>query len=221
MTSSVVHDARSVLPKALLTKLQRHCTGLVYVPSPARGDTRRGMVLRLSASGSSVESIARLTCLSAKWVRHIVEDADSVVSPRRPSRFLRLVPPDLVQQVQQYAVGRLYIPTRRRKKTGRAKRVEQLLDQGLSVPEIAVRVKLSQRQVYRLKKAWSANACLREMGTQGEKSRHKQPMRTQPIESRRAMKLCRGCGRPMPVRSKTHCDLCSRIEGVSESLPQV
>ena len=216
MTASAVQDARGVLPKGLFAKLQRYCTGLVYVPSPPRGNARRATVLRLHASGMSVEGMAQYTRLSAKWVRHIVEGAYSVPSPRRTSRFLRLVPPDLVQQVQQYAVGRLYIPTRQTKKTLRTKRIEQLLDQGLSVAEVAVRVKLSQRQVYRLKKVWSDNAWRREMGKQGQKSQHENPMCDEPFESRAATKLCRGCGRPIVGQSKNYCDLCRTIDGDSD-----
>ena len=216
MTSSPVQDARRVLPKGLLAKLQRHCTGLVYVPSPPRGSAHREMVLRLHTSGMSVRNVAQYTRLSAKWVRHIVEGADSVPSPKRTSRFLQLVPPDLVGQVQQYAVGRLYIPTRQTKKTGRTKRIEHLLDQGLSVAEVAVRVKLYHRQVYRLKKAWSDNAWRREMGKQGQQSQHDNPMCDEPFESRAAAKLCRGCGRPVVGRSKNYCDLCRTIEGGSD-----
>ena len=216
LTSSPVQDARRVLPKGLLAKLQRHCTGLVYVPSPPRGNAHREMVLRLHTSGMSVRNVAQYTRLSVKWVRHIVEGADSVPPPKRISRFLRLVPPDLVGQVQQYAVGRLYIPTRQTNKTGRTKRIEQLLDQGLSVAEVAVRIKLSQRQVYRLKKVWSENAWRREMGKQGQKSQHEDSMRDERFESRAAAKLCRGCGRPIVGRSKNYCDLCRTIEGGSD-----
>lgn len=216
MTASFAQDARRVLPQSLLAKLQKHCTGLVYVPSPPRDNARREMVLRLHASGMSAKNVAQYTRLSVKWVRHIVEGADSVPSPKRKSRFLRLVPPDLVGQVQQYAVGRLYIPTRQAKKTGRTKRIEQMLDQGLSVAEVAVRVKLSQRQVYRLKKVWSDNAWRREMGKPGQKSQHENPMCDEPFESRTAAKLCRGCGRPIVGRSKNYCDLCRTIEGGSD-----
>lgn len=213
MIASSAQDARKVLPKGLLAKLQRHCTGLVYVPSPPRDNTRREMVLRLHASGMSVRNVAQYTRLSAKWVRHIVEGADSVPSPKRTSRFLQLVPPDLVGQVQQYAVGRLYIPTRQTKKTGKTKRIERFFDQGLSVAEVAVRVKLSQRQVYRLKKAWSENAWRREMGKQGQKSQHENSMCNEPFESRAAAKLCRGCGRPLVGQSKNYCNLCRNIDG--------
>lgn len=199
-----------------MAKLQRHCTGLVYVPSPPRGNAHREMVLRLHASGMSVRNVAQYARLSAKWVRHIVEGADSSPSPKRTSRFLQLVPPALVGQVQQYAVGRLYIPTRQTKKTGRTKRIEQLLNQGFSVAEVADRVKLSQRQVYRLKKVWSDNAWRREMGKQGRKSQHANPMRDEPFESCAAAKLCRGCGRPIVGRSKNYCGLCRTIEGGSD-----
>ena len=216
LVTSPVQDARRVLPKGLLAKLRKHCTGLVYVPVPPRDSVRHEMVLRLRASGMSVRSIAQSTGLSTKSVRRIIEGTDSVPSTRPTSRFLRLVPPDLVPQIQRHVVGRLYIPPRQTKKTGRTRRVGRLLDEGLSVAEIAGRVKLSERQVYRLKKAWSENAWRREMGQTGQQSRRENPENDELPGPRAAVKLCRGCGRPIVGRGATHCELCRTIEGGSD-----
>ena len=216
MTTSPVQDARKVLPKGLFAKLQRHCTGLVYVPAPPRSNNRREMVLRLHKAGMTAGHIACATRLSAKWVRHIVEGADLERSSKPVSKFLRLVPLDIVQQVQQHAIGRLYIPPRQTKKTGKTKRIERLFDEGLSVAEIAGRMSLSERQVYRLKKAWSENAWRREVGKTDQQSQHENPIRDGLLQSHAAAKLCRGCGRPVVGQRANYCDLCRTIEGGSD-----
>ena len=46
LPASYIRDAREVLPKDLLVKLQRHCSGLVYVPAQRKENDRRERVLR-------------------------------------------------------------------------------------------------------------------------------------------------------------------------------
>ena len=214
LTTTKTTDAREVLPKGLFTKLRKHCTGLVYVPSPQRDNARRKTVSKLHASGASVTSIARSTGYSAKWVRHIVASADagnSGSSSQSTSKFLQLVPPDLVEQVQQYTIGRLYIPPRRRRKTGKAKRVEQLLDQGLSVAEVATQAKLSQRQVYRLKKTWSANLWRRQLGEPVQRGQQDVPVHHEPAKPASMWRQCRGCGRHVLAPGQNYCSLCRTV----------
>ena len=213
MPTSCIKDAREVLPKDLLTILQRHCRGVVYVPAPPKENDRRERVLRLHQSGVSQKQISRATGYSARWIRAIVSDNDSDRSGRPTSKLRRLVPEDLIRQVQQYVVGRLYIPPRRTKKTSRARRIEKLFDEGLPVVEIARRMKLSNRQIYRLKKVWSENSWRREMGNASGQSRHETIASDEPFKSRTTLKKCPGCGRQVVQRGATYCDICKNIKG--------
>ena len=213
MSKKLVMNARDVLPKALLSKLQLHCTGFVYVPSPSKENIRRDTALRLHQSGKSVEQIAHATGFSIRWVRCIVADTQSNRTSRPVSRFLKLVPHDLVGQVQQYVVGRLYIPLRKTRKTGNTKRVERLFDQGLHVAEIAHRTKLSERQVYRLKKVWLEDAWRREMDNADQQSKREHIMNGEASKSYTSLKKCPGCGRQVVEPGATYCDICENIKG--------
>jgi Mor family transcriptional regulator len=218
LKTSPAKNVRDILPKSVLTRLQRYCTGLVYVPAPiSRTGSRRQMILRLQKTGMSVDEMARTTRLSTRWVRHIVAQGDQPrhqhTDPKQASTFLKLVPPDLAQQVQRYVTGRLYIPSRRKRRADDAGRIGKLFDQGLAVKEIASRVKLSERHVYRLKKAWSQNACRRQMGEAKESCRSAQRADGNDLEPRVAPKLCQGCGRPISRPRATYCDPCSAIHG--------
>jgi transposase len=115
--------------------------------------------------------------------------------------------------VQQYAVGRLYVPPRRSKRTSSTKRIEKLFDEGLSVAEIALRMKLSKRQVYRLKKDWSSNSWRREMDNAPGQSQHLNSAFDEPFKSRSTLKKCPGCDRHVVERGATYCDLCKYIKG--------
>lgn len=172
----------------MLVKLQRHCTGLVYVPAPQIKDRSHEMILKLHKAGRSASYIAQTTGVSARWVRHIVADARSIKHSKPIPKLCRAVPMTLLRQIQEHVVGRLYVPPRRTKKAARDRQIEQLFDQGASVPEIARRMRLSERQVYRLKKAWADSAALRELGDEDApaKTRHDCKPKPRTIEN-----LCR------------------------------
>ncbi|MHB9038369.1 MAG: helix-turn-helix domain-containing protein [Armatimonadota bacterium] len=114
--------------------------------------------------------------------------------------------------MQQYAIGRLYIPPRRPKKSN-TKKIEKLFDEGLPVAEMAIRMKLSRRQVYRLKNAWSKNSWRREMGNAPGQSQDQSVASDEPFKSRSTLKKCPGCGRHVVERGATYCDLCKYIKG--------
>ena len=213
MPTSSITDAREVLPKDLLAKLQRHCSGVVYIPAQRKENDRRERVLRLHQSGVSPKLISQYTGYSTRWVRHIVAGNDSDRSSRQPSKLHQLVPPDLIGQVQQHVVGRLYVPPRRSKRTSSAKRIEKLFNKGLSVAEISLRMKLSKRQVYRLKKDWSKDSWRREMGNATGPNQHQNSESVEPLISRSGLKKCPGCGRHVVQRGATYCDICKYIKG--------
>ncbi len=210
MPNCRLQDARDVLPKRLLTKLQKYCTGLVYVPAPPSDDGSRKTILKLHKAGCSTTYISRTTGVSARWVRHIVADAESNRPPRPIPKFCRVVPMDLVRQIQQHVVGRMYVPPRQTKKERRDRRIERLFDLGVSVSEAARKLKLSQRQVYRLKKAWSLK----------EPDGDTTPTKTQGCsvksKPRTASRLCRSCGRPIVEKGASYCNICRNIVGETD-----
>lgn len=214
MPNTRLQNARDILPKGLLSRLRKYCTGLVYVPAPQTENDSHEAILRLHKAGRSPRYIARTTGVSAKWARHIVADARSVKPPKPISKLCRAVPMTLLRQIQEHVVGRLYVPPRRTKKAARNRRMERLFEQGLSVSEIARRMRLSQRQVYRLKKAWTDSLALKELG--GEDAPAKAQRQDRKPRSRAFANLCHRCGRPMASKGESCCDLCRTIEGGSD-----
>jgi len=214
MPNTRLQNARDILPKGLFIKLQRCCTGLVYVPAPQTENDSHKTILKLHKAGRSASYIALTTGVSAKWVRHIVADAQSVKPPRPVPKLCHAVPMTLLRQIQEHVVGRLYVPPRRTKKAARNRRAERLFDQGTSVSEIARRMRLSERQVYRIKKAWTDSVALRELG--GEDAPAKAQRQDRKPRSRAFANLCHRCGRPMASKGESHCDLCRTIEGGSD-----
>jgi len=205
MPNCRLQDARDVLPRRLLTKLQKYCTGLVYVPAPPSDDGSRKTILKLHKAGRSTTYISRTTGVSARWVRHIVADAESNRPPRSIPKFCRVVPMDLVRQIQEHVVGRMYVPPSQTKKEKRGKRMDRLFDQGVSVYEAARKLKLSERQVYRLKKSWS----LKEPDS--EDTSAKTQNRSIKSKPRTAGHPCRSCSRPIVDKSESYCDICKNI----------
>lgn len=213
MSNTRLRNARDILPKGLFIKLQRYCTGLVYVPARQIKDSSHETIFKLHKAGRSASYIARTTGVSAKWVRHIVSGAGSGNSLRAIPKFCQVVPMDLVRQVQEHVVGRLYVPPRQTKSAARDRRIERFFDQGASVPEIARRMRLSERQVYRLKKAWTDSAALRELGDKDAPAKPRPDCKPKP---RTVENLCHRCGRPMASNADSYCDLCRTIEGGSD-----
>jgi len=214
MPNTRLQNARDILPKGLFIKLQRCCTGLVYVPAPATENDSHETILKLHKAGRSASYIALTTGVSAKWVRHIVADAQSIKPPRPLPKLCRVVPMTLLRQIQEHVVGRLYVPPRRTKKAARDRRMERLFEQRLSVSEIARRMRLSERQVYRLKKAWTDSAAQRKLD--GEDAPANVQRQDRKPRSRAVANLCRRCGRPMASKGESYCDFCKRIEGGSD-----
>lgn len=214
MPNTRLQNARDILPKGLFIKLQRCCTGLVYVPAPQTKDDSHETILKLHKAGRSPSYIARTTGVSAKWVRHIVADAQSIKPPRPMPKLCRVVPTTLLRQIQEHVVGRLYVPPKQTKKAARNRRMERLFDQGLSVSEIARRMRLSERQVYRLKKVWTDSLALKELG--GEDTSAKTQRQDRKPRSRAVGNLCHLCGRQLASKGESCCDLCRTIEGGSD-----
>jgi Mor family transcriptional regulator len=73
-------NARNVLPSRLLARVQRYCSGFVYVPVPEPNQHRDAQIREMYQQGRSVEEIATHAVLSKRRVWQILQE-----SPRRNS----------------------------------------------------------------------------------------------------------------------------------------
>ena len=66
-------NGRETLPPELLSKVQKHCTGLVWIPSPNTfKHGRRELILSLREEGVPTKDIARLAGISVRRVNQIL-----------------------------------------------------------------------------------------------------------------------------------------------------
>jgi len=73
MNSAYFH-AREVLPPDLLAEVQKHVSGLVWVPSPKTFfHERRQLILTLREQGVPTREIARLSGISVRRVNQIAK----------------------------------------------------------------------------------------------------------------------------------------------------
>jgi Mor family transcriptional regulator len=73
MSRSSYVNARNVLPLQLLERVQRYCSGFVYVPVPESNRQRDEQIRELFQQGRSVEEIAMQTGLSKRRVWQILK----------------------------------------------------------------------------------------------------------------------------------------------------
>jgi DNA invertase Pin-like site-specific DNA recombinase len=66
-------NARNVLPSRLLARVQRYCSGFVYVPVPEPHRNRDEQIREMYQQGRSVEEIATQTGLSKRRVWQILK----------------------------------------------------------------------------------------------------------------------------------------------------
>jgi DNA invertase Pin-like site-specific DNA recombinase len=66
-------NARTVLPPQLLARVQRYCSGFVYVPVPEPNRHRDEQIREMYQQGRSVEEIATQTGLSKRRVWQILK----------------------------------------------------------------------------------------------------------------------------------------------------
>jgi Mor family transcriptional regulator len=66
-------NARNVLPSRLLARVQRYCSGFVYVPVPESNRDRDEKLRELLQQGRSVEEIATHAGLSKRRVWQILK----------------------------------------------------------------------------------------------------------------------------------------------------
>ena len=156
MLKKPVTNARDVLPKGLLTKLQRRCSGLVYIPAPqTTAQINMARVRSLHIRGHEPARIAGIVGLSTRHVCDIIkrfEDGGKIAS-RQDYEVYESVPRELVELVKKHASGLVYVPPKTSQADRRRARVKRMLDKDLRVSEIAKRTGISERRVWQIKKA--------------------------------------------------------------------
>ena len=217
MTSNKsVPNAKDVLPKGLLSKLQRHCSGLVYIPAPqTQAQMNRARVRSLQIRGHDPAGIAEITGLSAKHVRDIIkrfEDGDLPVG-RADYKVYETVPHEIVELVGRHVCGPIYVSPKTSHAARRRAVVQRLLQKGIPVSEVAKRAGISERRVWQIKKAESEPA---QPGVAVNKSQVK-AKKEKPRDRFEAgavvepgyvrPRLCTTCGTPINP-SERDCDVC-------------
>lgn len=199
-------NAENILPRGLLSKLQRYCVGLVYIPPvETRAQRNTTRVGQLHARGLHHSQIANATGLSDRHVHNIIKRIDEDREP--PTRTicdaLKNVPPELLDMVQRHVVGLLYIPPKSSVTARRHARIRRLLRECIPLAEISRRTGLSERHLRRLKKSfWDI-----------------EPDATAPLEKPAPeptpLRVCPRCQRAV-VSQGRYCDVCRDLNGFED-----
>ncbi len=206
MMNKPVPSAKDVLPRGVLSKLQSHCSGLVYIPAPqTRAQMNADRVLSLHTRGYEPARIAESVGLATRHVRRILQQSETGSTPdsRTEYKIYETVPHEIVELVQGYVRGPLYVPPKTSQATCRLASIKRLLRKGISVSEIAKRVGVSERRVWQVKKAEPQSAQLKPVVTKPPINIAKpitlDPFATIHIEDAEEIPpvLCRSCGSPM------------------------
>ena len=214
MPNQPVPNAADVLPKGLLRKLQRYCSGSIYIPAPqTKARMHMARVRSLHTRGYKPADIARIVSMSAKQVRDIVsrlEDGDALVTAAE-CKVYQTVPQEIVETVQKYVSGRIYVPPRKSEAARRRSTVARFLRKGVPVTQIAKRSGLSERRVWQIKKAESelAQSGSTTDETQANKQKSQDPFKVGPVREPGYVppRRCSICG--IPVRcGEEQCDVC-------------
>ena len=155
MPNKPVPNAKDVLPMGLLSRLRRHASGLVYIPAPqTQAQMNIARIQSLNIRGYEPARIAQMVGLSTKHVRDIIrrlEDGDSL-GAREEYKVYETVPHEIVEIVQRYASGLIYVPPKVSQAARRLSIVQRLLRKGVPVSEIAQRAGVSERRVWQIRK---------------------------------------------------------------------
>ena len=149
-----VRNAEDILPKPLLRKLQHYCSGLVYIPQrKTQAQSNRDRVRVFHSQGVSPIEIAQRTTLSIKHVRRIIRQLSDGVMPESTiqPRIYKFVPEDIVEMIQRYVEGPVYVPLSTSPIVRRHAHVKRLLREGHTTAEVASRTKMSERRIWQLK----------------------------------------------------------------------
>jgi hypothetical protein len=76
--STVYHNAKDVLPAALLAEIQRHFTGHLWVPTAESNAVKnRQRVIQLHKAGIGTHAIAEMVEMSQRRVQQIIQSSNN------------------------------------------------------------------------------------------------------------------------------------------------
>jgi transposase len=209
MPRTSVPNAKDVLPKAVLARLQRYCSGTIYIPAPeTRAGRNRRRVMYLHSRGHKPDEIARIVGLSSGHVRSIIRQIrdGGVPCNEAPCRVYQIVPQEIVELVQRHISGPIYVPAKVTQAMRRRAIVRTLLGKGLAVKQIAQRCALSERRVWQIQKAdLAASACRGRRGNHDRQDPFELDHPTAP--SHTPPSVCSVCRSPVGP-GVTVCEIC-------------
>ena len=215
-----VPSAKDVLPKGLLAKLQRHCSGLIYIPAPqTRAEMNMARVRSLHSRGHEPAMIAQMVGLSARRIRDIIrllEDGGKIGS-RLEHKIYESVPREVVELVQRHACGLIYVPPKATQADRRRARVKRMLDKDLSVSEIAKGTGVSERRVWQIKESELEAPRSRVIKNETRKRSVQDPFAIEhnhDVEEHSAPRVCPAC-RSVLRPDEQECEMCQRMNAGS------
>lgn len=220
-------DAEKILPKPLLRKLQRYCSGLVYIPRRRTlAQSHRDQVRILHNQGLSPAEIASRTTLSVKHIKRIIKHLtdDVMPEPSAEHRIYASVPEDVVEIIQRYVEGSVYVPPSTSKVARKHAHVKRLLRDGHTTAEVAARTGMSERRIWQLKAEYA------EEITRPKQTSKRQPMPDIPIPDSSSVtiiddtttppRVCRLCGNLLEPYENS-CVMCSSRQAKEEGDPDI
>lgn len=215
ITKTAVPNAANVLPKSLLSKLQRHCSGLIYIPAPrTKAQMNISQVRSLHNGSRRPSEIAEAVGVCAQHVRDIIRELeDGGISSSREYKVYEVVPQEIVEAVQKHVSGPVYVPGRVSEAERRRSIVQRLLRKGVRVSEVAKRSGLSERRVRQIRKVETELAQSElAAGKASVKSNRKKPQdrfKVGPVDEPGYVppKRCSVCGIPVGP-DEDPCEVC-------------
>lgn len=217
MPNKPVPNAKDLLPRGLLSRLRRHASGLIYIPAPqTQTQMNIARVRSLNIRGHEPARIAQLVGLSTKHVRDIIrrlEDGDSH-GARDEYKVYETVPHEIVELVQRYASGPIYVPPKVSQAARRRSIVQRLLRKGVPVSEIAQRTGVSERRVWQIRKE-QLEAAQSEPSASKPRAKTREHIPQDPFALgdtaepgyNTPPRLCSTCGTPVSPGERD-CDIC-------------
>jgi hypothetical protein len=81
-------NAKDVLPEELFEQIQKHYTGILWVPAPSRFyQERRDLVLALHLQGISSQEISNLAGVTTRRVNRLSRPSENRIRPDRWTPF--------------------------------------------------------------------------------------------------------------------------------------
>ena len=221
MLKKSVPNAKDVLPKALLSTLQRYCSGMIYIPEPqTQAHMRRARVHVLHNRGYEPAVISGIVGLSAGRVRDIIRQLkNGSKSGSHPEyKIYESVPREIVETVQRHACGLMYVPPKASQAGRRRNRVIRLLNRDISVSEIAKRTGLSERRVWQIKKAELETARSKHTSSKTQRRCIQDPFvidQDCKVEDHIEPRVCPAC-RAVLRPDEQECEMCQWMKEKSE-----